>query len=1065
DLGPVPDPVPDPDGPRHHDASFDDILARVCDNALGAFAHQEIPFERILEEVAPERDLSRTPLFQIFFNMLNLPRLESRALLHGEPLEFEPLDRPEIESKFDLTVYLSEREDDAISLALVYRRDLFVQERMAELARQFERVLRQVADEPTIPIDRISLLTEPARRALGYLPSPHSSAFIGSVPERFLHQASAHPDKIALADPHLALSYARTARESAGLARHLRRLGIQPSLGHGAVVAVVARRNATLGIAVLGVLRAGAMVTILDPDLPAARRDRILRAARPHAVIEIRGETLGVSATETADACETAIDLPLGPDDPAILTFTSGSTGMPKGVVGRHGPLTHFLPWQADRFQHRPSDRVSVLSGLSHDPLQRDLFTPLCLGATAVFPDPAQRLEPGYIAVWMASQRISLSHLTPALAQVITEPAQALLPDLRCVFLVGESLTRRHVEGIQTLAPRAQVVNLYGSTETQRAVSFHAVSRQRPEGAPDTRPEILPLGRGMRDVDLLILDPSGELAGIGEIGEIHVYSPHLSHGYLADPALTAQRFVPCRLARHAGERVYCSGDLGRYLADGEVAFAGRTDRQVQVRGFRVEPGEIEAALARHPRVERVAVITHSMITSRSRLVAFLTLAELAEDAANPPSAEELRAWLGERLPAYMVPAAFHILDALPLTATAKVDRRALRELDAEDSVDAARAHDDSSFESPRGPTEHRLAEIWCDVLELPRVGRPDSFFALGGHSLLAVSLITRIDRELGVRLPLATLFSHPSLNALSSQIDRALGDPDSRAATSLQLLHPGSTGDAPPFICVHPAGGMLFGYRDLAQRLELPGDFYGIQDPGLESPEPTALSVEAMAERYLEDLRRVWPTGPYRLGGWSMGAMIAYEMACRLRSAGEEVAFLGLIDGGPARQTWARDQRASRGETSAAVSLLRELGLPAAQQEQWGQLPEDQLQERIWRHAIEHKVLPPDFDLETMRRAFRLQESHLESLLAYTPPASDLVVHLFVAGTRPPGLPGDLGWSRLGATVDAVEVPGDHQQMMRESEVRVLARELRKALLPNGTRSTRYSHERRPPSR
>ena len=337
-------------------ASFDDILERVRDNALGAYAHQELPFERILEEIAPERDLSRTPLFQVFFNMLNLPSVESRELLRDAGFEIEALDPPGVEAKFDLTVYAGEREEGTIALNLVYRRDLFTGERIAEVARQFERVLRQVAEDPAIPVGRISLLSEPAQRALD-LPRVQSDAFVGSVPELFLRRASEHPDKVALRDPQVAWSYAWTARESAGLAWRLRGFGV----GRGAVVAIFARRNAALGVAVLGVLRAGAVATILDPDLPAGRLADILRLARPRALVEIDGETLEVSPTRTLEVCEAPIDLPLGADDPAILTFTSGSTGAPKGVIGRHGPLTHFLSWQAERFSarfRRPGQRA-----------------------------------------------------------------------------------------------------------------------------------------------------------------------------------------------------------------------------------------------------------------------------------------------------------------------------------------------------------------------------------------------------------------------------------------------------------------------------------------------------------------------------------------------------------------------------------------------------------------------------------------------------------------------------------------------------------------------------------
>jgi len=517
----------------------------------------------------------------------------------------------------------------------------------------------------------------------------------------------------------------------------------------------------------------------------------------------------------------------VGPDDPCVLTFTSGSTGVPKGVLGRHGSLAHFAPWAARRFGLSAADRSAMTSGLAHDPMQRDICVPLQLGATLCIPDPVALWSSGWLAGWLRREAITFVNLTPAMVQLLTErePGAAgdgpvPVPSLRHAFLVGDVLTRRQVERLVELAPAVTCVNLYGSTEGQRAVSHHVTDPAPAGGRPGgggglEEREVLPLGRGIDEVELLVLDRQRRVAGIGELGELAIRSQHLALGYLGDPAQTAQRFVVNPGTGLAADRIYLTGDLGRYLPDGEAEFVARADNQVKIRGFRIEPAEIEMALARHPGLREAAVIARADRGGDKRLVAYVVAA-----GAEAPAASALQDFLRQALPEYMVPGAWVTLPALPLTANGKLDRRALPE------PAAAGAGDEAGYVAPATAAELAVAEIWQDVLGVERVGVHDKFFHLGGHSLLLVRVQGRLAERFGKPLSILDLFKYPDVASLARFLaaePAALGAPETTAAEEPdaareQQLELGKTrrrqrlamrGDPDPAAPAAPAGGEI----------------------------------------------------------------------------------------------------------------------------------------------------------------------------------------------------------------------------------------------------------------
>ncbi|HEV2844971.1 MAG TPA: amino acid adenylation domain-containing protein, partial [Thermoanaerobaculia bacterium] len=751
--------------------SFEAVLERVRAVTLGAYSHQDVPFEALLARLPQQRDMSRTPLFQVMFNMLNMP--ESEARLTG--LTLEPLDIPELPSKFDLTFYVSEGGEE-IHIHLLYNADLFDAARVDEVLAQYTLLLEQAAELPERSIEALSLVTARSRAAL---PDPAASldaGWAGAIHDLFSERARTDPERPAVAGREGVWTYGELEAAANRLAGWLLARGVR----RGDPVAIYAHRSAPLALSVLGTLKAGAAFTMLDPAYPPARLAEILRLAGARALVRLEAAGPLPDAVEAwlAETGHARMDLPrggaaaalarlagfsdeppavtVGPDDVAVLGFTSGSTGKPKGIAGRHGPLTHFLPWQCERFGLSREDRFSLLSGLAHDPLQRDLFTPFYLGATVVVPDPQDLGVADRLAEWMAREGVTVAHLTPAMAQVVTErPAGGAareVPSLRLVLLVGDALTRLDVARIRKLAPRVTCVNLYGSTETQRAVAFHVVD----EDGDERSPQVLPLGRGMKDVQLLVINREGLLAGVGEVGEIAVRSPHLAQGYLGDPALTAEKFRTNPFTGDPADRIYRTGDLGRYLPDGEAAFAGRADLQVKIRGFRIEPGEIEAALGALPGV-REAVVVVREDRGEKRLVAYVV-----PDGAGV-SAAVLRQSLRERLPVYMVPSAFVPLERLPITPNGKVDRRAL-------PAPAEEAGAAQAFLAPENDLEEKIAAVWREVLGVEKVGVQDNFFDVGGHSLLLVRLHSRLQEVLGREISLMDLFSHPNIRSQAGHL-------------------------------------------------------------------------------------------------------------------------------------------------------------------------------------------------------------------------------------------------------------------------------------------------------
>jgi amino acid adenylation domain-containing protein len=867
--------------------TFLELLSRVRKVALDAYAHQDIPFEKVVEELHPQRNLSRSPVFDVMFNFINTPQ----TTLEFPGLTLTPVELNEPESIFSMTLYLEEHLGD-VSLQLVYQKAIFSAARMTSLLNQFQYLLEQIVATPESPISSYSLVTPKSQTLL-----PNPSAVLLEpeyelVTAMFTAQANRIPEHPAVSQGSSSWNYSELSKSAHQLARVLVSQGVK----QGEVVAVFGQRSFGAIAGMMGVLLSGGVLLNIDPKLPVHRQQVMLQEAKAKCLLYIDSESREKPKWQSVDIITVdpdtgvslyidneSLQLPkLSGDDPAYIFFTSGTTGVPKGVLGCHKGMGHFLTWQRQTFKVGQKDRSAQLTGFSFDVILRDVFLPLTSGATLCLPKEGDELEPARILRWLEQEQISLIHTVPSLAQswLVNVPADVSLRALRCVFFAGEPLKDTLIRQWRETFPQSgEIVNLYGPTETTMAKCYYRVT-------PDTPQKVQPIGSPLPETQALIFAENNQMCGIGEPGQIVIRTPFRSLGYINTSISDSSRFVKNPNRNDEQDLLYYTGDRGRYRPDGSLEILGRMDRQVKIRGVRIELREIETVLGEHPLVRSVVVIAREDQPGDQRLVAYIVPQQQV-------TINELRRFLNQKLPTYMIPSAFVMLEALPLTPNGKVDRLALPVPDQRQEVE-------ESFVAPQNELEYQLTKIWEEVLGLQAIGVRDNFFELGGHSLLAVKLFWQIQKSFGINLPLATLFQSGTVEALASIIreEQNLADvthQKKRSASWSSLVPIQPKGDKPPFFCIHAMGGNVLSYYELSRHLGDKQPFYGLQSQGLDGQAPNTV-LEDMASHYLKEIQTVQPKGPYFLGGHSFGGLVAYEIAQQLYKQGEQVDLLVLFD-------------------------------------------------------------------------------------------------------------------------------------------------------------------------
>ncbi|WIL35255.1 non-ribosomal peptide synthetase DhbF [Bacillus stercoris] len=880
------------------DPSFRELLDRVREVNLAAYDNQDLPFERLVEVLNPARSRATHPLFQIMLAFQNtpdaelqLPDMESSLRIHSVG-----------SAKFDLTLEISEDRladgtPNGMEGLLEYSTDLFKRETAQALADRLMRLLEAAESDPDEQIGNLDILAPEERSSMvtdwqGVSEKiPHAC-----LPEQFEKQAALRPDAIAVVYEDQALSYAELNERANRLARML----ISEGVGPEQFVALALPRSLEMAVGLLAVLKAGAAYLPLDPDYPADRIAFMLKDAQPAFImtntkaaehippadnvpkivlddleLEKKLNTYPADNPDNTDRIH-----PLTPLNTAYVIYTSGSTGVPKGVMIPHQNVTRLFAATEHWFHFSSDDIWTMFHSYAFDFSVWEIWGPLLHGGRLVIvPHHVSRSPEAFLRL-LVKEGVTVLNQTPSAFYQFMQ-AEREQPDLgqalslRYVIFGGEALELSRLGDWYNRHPEnsPQLINMYGITETTVHVSYIELDRSMAALRANSL-----IGCGIPDLGVYVLDERLQPVPPGVAGELYVSGAGLARGYLGRAGLTAERFIADPFGP-PGTRMYRTGDVARLRADGSLDYVGRADHQVKIRGFRIELGEIEAALIQHPQLEDAAVIVREDQPGDKRLAAYVIPSEETFDTA------ELRRYAAERLPDYMVPAAFVTMKELPLTPNGKLDRKALPAPDFAGAV---------TGRGPRTPQEEILCDLFMEVLHLPRVGIDDRFFDLGGHSLLAVQLMSRIRESLGVELSIGNLFEAPTVAGLAERLE--MGSSQSALDVLLPLR---TSGDKLPLFCVHPAGGLSWCYAGLMTNIGTDYPIYGLQARGIGQREELPKTLDDMAADYIEQIRTVQPKGPYHLLGWSLGGNVVQAMATQLQNQGEEVSLLVMLDAYP----------------------------------------------------------------------------------------------------------------------------------------------------------------------
>jgi amino acid adenylation domain-containing protein len=729
--------------------TFAEALSRVREVCLGALSHQELPFEKVVEELHPDRNLGRNPLFQVTFAFQNTPRFP--AQLSG--ISVSELEMETGVARFDLHLFMEEK-DGGLKGYFDYNTDLFNADTIERLLGHFQNLLDGIVTDPDCRISDLPLLTQAEKHQLLVEWNDTKGDYPKNkcIHELFEAQVERAPGAVAVVFEDQQLTYRELSARANHLAHHLRKLGVGPEV----LVAICVERSMEMIIAVLSVLKAGGAYVPLDPEYPKERlafqlgdtkarvlltQERLLGALPEH---DGRVICLDRDWAEIARESEANPESGVTAENLAYVIYTSGSTGKPKGVMIQHRALSNHMLWMQERFPLGAADCVLQKTPFCFDASVWEFFAPIMAGARLTVARPGGHQDGAYLINTIANQQVTTLQLVPSmLRMLLAEDGLERCQNLKRVFCGGEALP---VELREQFHGRlgGELYNLYGPTEATIDATCALCDRASP-------PHTVTIGRPIANTQVYILDPDLRPVPIGVPGELYIGGECLARGYLNRPQLTAEKFITHSFDGEPARRLYNTGDLARYLSDGNIEFLGRIDNQVKIRGYRIELGEIESVLCQHPGVGEAVVVAREDVPGDKRLVAYLVA------ASQNSSVSELRGFLKAKLPEYMIPSIFMFQDALPLTSNGKIDRKSLP------APDRNRDGLEQVYVAPRSPTEEILAGIWAEVLKLDQVGVHDNFFELGGHSLLATQIVSRIRSAFSIELPLRHLFQSPTV--------------------------------------------------------------------------------------------------------------------------------------------------------------------------------------------------------------------------------------------------------------------------------------------------------------
>lgn len=991
------------------DPTFRQLLSGVRDEVNRAREHQNVPWTRVIEAVQPDRDASRHPLFQVLFSLHDSPPSPGSAWISDSETNSAML-------KVDLQLQMQDRPD-GLAAHFTYSTDLFDASTIVRMTGHFSKLLEGIVKNPDETVGRFPFLSDAERNRLVV---EWNNTAMDYPRERCVHQlfealATQTPNAIAVVFGNESLTYGELERRANQLANHLIRLGTKPD----GLVAICLERSLEMVVGLLGILKAGAAYVPLDPAYP---RDRIAFMLENSEVALLLTQaqlkenlTSTISGTvlidldwpEIAKQSQESPKLSLNSENRAYVIYTSGSTGKPKGVEIPHRAVVNFLTTMAEQPGISASDRLLAVTTLSFDIAGLEIYLPLTQGASLEIVSREVASDGNQLLAKLEGSGATVMQATPATWRMLLEAGWTGDPRLK-ILIGGEAVSQKLAN--QLLQRSTSVWNVYGPTET----TIWSTLSQIKTGQSVT------IGRPIGNTAVFVLDKMLQPVPIGVAGELHIGGDGLARGYLKRPELTAERFIVHPLSHDPKARLYKTGDLVRYLPDGNIEFLGRIDHQVKIRGFRIELGEIETVLRQHPGINETVVVAREDTPGDKRVVAYFVA---SRDAA--PTTAELRSFMKEKLPEYMLPAVFVTLQKMPLTPNGKVDRRALP------APDQANLASTGTFAAPKDRIESQLIKIWEAILSVRPIGVRDNYFELGGHSLLAVKLMNRIEEAFGKNLPIATLLQAPTIEQLAVILRQKGWSPPWSCLVPIQ-----ASGSKPPFFCIHGINGAVVRFHDLSRYLGPDQPFYALQAQGLDPGHPCHTRTEDMASHYIKEIRRVQPQGPYFIGGYSFGGAIAFEMAQELAAQGQGDAVVVLFDTHFPQPSTSISRKAA----SASSALLALFRIPAP--EKWTYLlrmasAPIRVVER-WLHVTR---LPGNTK--------RVRKACLQAERDYTPRAYPGRVILFRSSQKGLGQLSDprAGWNTYAVRgLEIHEILGNHDNILLEPQVRIVAEHLKTCL-------------------